>query len=134
MARGGGSASTLQWRFQFAEVADVRDLGLNEGITAVHRTVMAADMFPRMAYHCSRMLPKQYYTLVLMEGDDEYIYAIDCTVLKPMGDYRPWRSWCMTHQETDAQCATSASGVTASSECSKGSFQAAKHPPPQPLT
>ena len=67
MARGGGSASTLQWRFQFVEVADVHDLGLNEGIMAVRRMVTAVDMFPRTAYHHSRMLPEQYYTLVLME-------------------------------------------------------------------
>ena len=85
MARGGGSASTLQWQFQFAEVADVHDLGLNEGITAVHRMVTEADVFPRTAYHRSRMPPKQYYTLVLMERDDEYIYAIDCNGIETNG-------------------------------------------------
>ena len=63
----------------------MHDLGLNEGITAVRRMVMVADVFPRMAYHHSRMPPKQYYTLVLMERDDEYIYAIDCNGIETNG-------------------------------------------------
>ena len=81
MARGGGRTSTLQWRFQFEE-ADVRDLGLNAGIMVVCRMVTVEDVFLRSAYHRSRLPPEQYYTLVLMERDDEYIYTVECEGLE----------------------------------------------------
>ena len=82
MARGGGRASTLQWRFKFKEEADVCNLRLNEGITVVRRMVTAEDVFPWLAYHRSHLLPKQYYTLVLMERDNKYIYAMECAGLE----------------------------------------------------
>ena len=85
MARCGGRAATLQWRFQFEEVADVCDLGLWDGITAVRRMVTVADVFLRSAYHRSCLPPEQYYTLVLMEWDDKYIYAIDCNGIETNG-------------------------------------------------